>query len=46
MKKFVLFLLMSMSMVAVKAQEKIAVTAADYSNNEVEMAEVFQLSTD
>jgi uncharacterized membrane protein len=42
MKKFVLFLLMSMSMVAVQAQEKIAVTAADYSNNEVEMADLMR----
>ena len=42
MKKFVLFLLISMSLVAVQAQEKIAVTAADYSNNEVEMADVMR----
>jgi hypothetical protein len=42
MKKFVLFLLMSMSLVAVQAQEKIAVTAADYSNNEVEMADLMR----
>jgi uncharacterized membrane protein YecN with MAPEG domain len=42
MKKFVLFLLMSMSLVAVQAQEKISVTAADYSNNEVEMADLMR----
>lgn len=42
MKKFVLSLLMSMSLVAVQAQEKIAVTAADYSNNEVEMADLMR----
>jgi hypothetical protein len=42
MKKFVLSLLMSMSLVAVQAQEKIAVTAADYSNNKVEMADLMR----
>ncbi len=42
MKKIVLFLLMSMSLVAVQAQEKIAVTTADYSNNEVEMADLMR----
>jgi uncharacterized membrane protein YecN with MAPEG domain len=42
MKKIALFLLMSLSFAAVQAQEKIAVTAADYSNNEVEMADIMR----
>lgn len=41
MKKIVTFLLMIISFAA-QAQEKIAVTAADYSNNEVEMADVMR----
>ena len=41
MKKIVAFLLMLISFAA-QAQEKIAVTAADYSNNEVEMADVMR----
>jgi amino acid permease len=41
MKKIVVFLLVLFSF-AVQAQEKIAVTAADYSNNEVEMADVMR----
>jgi len=41
MKKIVAFLLMIVSFAA-QAQEKIAVTAADYSNNEVEMADVMR----
>ena len=42
MKKIALFLLMSLSFAAVQAQEKITVTAADYSNNEVEMADLMR----
>lgn len=41
MKKIVVFLLVLFSF-ASQAQEKIAVTAADYSNNEVEMADVMR----
>jgi amino acid permease len=41
MKKIVVFLLAFFSFAA-QAQEKIAVTAADYSNNEVEMADVMR----
>jgi len=41
MKKIVTLLLMIVSYAA-QAQEKIAVTAADYSNNEVEMADVMR----
>ena len=41
MKKIVVFLLVLFSF-AVQAQEKISVTAADYSNNEVEMADVMR----
>jgi len=41
MKKIVTFLLLIVSYAA-QAQEKIAVTAADYSNNEVEMADVMR----
>jgi amino acid permease len=41
MKKIAAFLLVIFSF-AVQAQEKIAVTAADYSNNEVEMADVMR----
>ena len=41
MKKIVVFLLVLFSFAA-QAQEKIAVTAADYSNNEVEMADVMR----
>ena len=41
MKKIVAFLLVLFSCAA-QAQEKIAVTAADYSNNEVEMADVMR----
>ena len=41
MKKIAAFLLMLISFAA-QAQEKIAVTAADYSNNEVEMADVMR----
>jgi protein-S-isoprenylcysteine O-methyltransferase Ste14 len=42
MKKFVVFLLVSLFFASVQAQEKIAVTAADYSNNEVEMADLMR----
>ena len=41
MKKIAAFLLVIFSFAA-QAQEKIAVTAADYSNNEVEMADVMR----
>ena len=41
MKKIAAFLLVIISLAA-QAQEKIAVTAADYSNNEVEMADVMR----
>ncbi|MCM0042156.1 MAG: CcmD family protein [Algoriphagus sp.] len=41
MKKIAAFLLVIISFAA-QAQEKIAVTAADYSNNEVEMADVMR----
>ena len=41
MKKIAAFLLVILSFAA-RAQEKIAVTAADYSNNEVEMADVMR----
>jgi len=41
MKKIAAFLLVILSFAA-QAQEKIAVTAADYSNNEVEMADVMR----
>ena len=41
MKKIVTLLLMIVSYAA-QSQEKIAVTAADYSNNEVEMADVMR----
>ncbi len=41
MKKIAAFLLMLISF-ATQAQEKIAVTAADYSNKEVEMADVMR----
>ena len=41
MKKIVVFLLVLFSFAA-QAQEKIAVTGADYSNNEVEMADVMR----
>ena len=41
MKKIVTLLLMIVSYAA-QAQEKIAVTTADYSNNEVEMADVMR----
>ena len=41
MKKIVVFLLVLFSSAA-QAKEKIAVTAADYSNNEVEMADVMR----
>lgn len=42
MKKIVLVFLMNLSFVTIQAQEKIAVTAADYSNNEVEMADLMR----
>jgi uncharacterized membrane protein len=41
MKKIAAFLLVIFAFAA-QAQEKIAVTAADYSNNEVEMADVMR----
>ena len=41
MKKIAAFLLVIISFAA-QAQEKIAVTAADYSNNEVEMADIMR----
>ena len=41
MKKIAAFLLVIFSFAA-QAQEKIAVTSADYSNNEVEMADVMR----
>jgi uncharacterized membrane protein len=41
MKKLIAFLLVIFSFAA-QAQEKIAVTAADYSNKEVEMADVMR----
>jgi hypothetical protein len=41
MKKIAAFLLFIFSFAA-QAQEKIAVTSADYSNNEVEMADVMR----
>ena len=41
MKKIAAFLLVILSFAA-QAQEKIAVTAADYSNNGVEMADVMR----
>lgn len=41
MKKIATFLLVIFSFAA-QAQEKIAVTSADYSNNEVEMADVMR----
>lgn len=41
MKKINLIFFLFLSF-AVQAQEKIAVTAADYSNNEVEMADVMR----
>ncbi len=41
MKKIAAFLLVILSFAA-QAQEKIAVTAADYGNNEVEMADVMR----
>lgn len=41
MKKITALLLLLLSF-AVKAQEKIAVTTADYANNEVEMADLMR----